>query len=96
MIEPAVHGNNCEIALWKPTVSEICKTYGKWYEAELVEENKKQFLIPSGLTHGFLVLSYTAVFCYKCDDFYHLNDEGGIAWNDPTIGIVWPQVKGEY
>lgn len=72
------------------------KTYGKWYGIELTEENKKQFLIPKGFAHGFLVLSDTAEFCYKCDDFYHPNDEGGIAWNDPTIGIVWPQVKGRY
>ena len=72
------------------------ETYGRWYGVELTEENKKQFLIPKGFAHGFLVLSETAEFCYKCDDFYHPNDEGGIAWNDPAIGIVWPQVKGEY
>ena len=71
------------------------KTYGKWYGVELTEENKKQFLIPKGLAHGFLVLSDTAEFCYKCDDFYHPNDEGGIAWNDPTIGIDWG-VVGKY
>ena len=72
------------------------QTYGKWYGIELTEENKKQFLIPRGFAHGFLVLSDTAEFCYKCDDFYHPNDEGGLAWNDPTIGIVWPQVVGDY
>ena len=72
------------------------KTYGKWYGIELTEENKKQFLIPRGFAHGFLVLSDTAEFCYKCDDFYHANDEGGLAWNDPAIGITWPQVTGEY
>lgn len=71
-------------------------TYGKWYGAELTEENKKQFLIPRGFAHGFLVLSDTAEFCYKCDDFYHPNDESGIAWNDPGIGIEWPHLKGEY
>ena len=71
-------------------------TYGKWYGVELTEENKKQFLIPKGFAHGFLVLSETAEFCYKCDDFYHPNDEGGLAWNDPAIGIVWPQVVGSY
>ena len=71
-------------------------TYGKWYGVELSEENKKQFLIPRGFAHGFLVLSDAAEFCYKCDDFYHPNDEGGLAWNDPTIGIVWPEVAGEY
>ena len=71
-------------------------TYGKWYGVELTEENKKQFLIPRGFAHGFLVLSDTAEFCYKCDDFYHANDEGGLAWNDPSIGVVWPEVVGEY
>ena len=72
------------------------ETYGKWYGIVLTEENKKQFLIPKGFAHGFLVLSDTAEFCYKCDDFYHPNDEGGLAWNDPEIGIVWPQVTGNY
>ena len=74
------------------------KTYGKWYGVELTEENKKQFLIPKGFAHGFLVLSDVAEFCYKCDDFYHPNDEGGMAWNDPEIGIDWASVgvKGEY
>ena len=71
-------------------------TYGKWFGVELTEENKKQFLIPRGFAHGFLVLSDTAEFCYKCDDFYHPNDEGGLAWNDPSIGVVWPEVIGEY
>ena len=71
-------------------------TFGKWYGIELTEENKKQFLIPRGFAHGFLVLSDTAEFCYKCDDFYHANDEGGLAWNDPAIGIQWPQIVGEY
>ena len=72
------------------------KTYGKWYGVELTEENKKQFLIPKGFAHGFLVLSDFAEFCYKCDDFYHANDEGGLAWNDPAIGIKWPELVGEY
>lgn len=72
------------------------KTYGKWYGVELTEENKKQFLIPKGFAHGFLVLSDVAEFCYKCDDFYHANDEGGLAWNDPEIGIKWAEIVGEY
>lgn len=71
-------------------------TYGKWYGVELSEENKKQFLIPKGFAHGFLVLTDIAEFCYKCDDFYHPNDEGGLAWNDPSIGIKWPELVGEY
>ena len=71
-------------------------TYGKWYGLKLSAENKKQFYIPQGFAHGFLVLSEIAEFCYKCTDFYHPGDEGGLAWNDPQIGIVWPQVVGEY
>lgn len=71
-------------------------TYGKWYGVLLTEENKKQFLIPKGFAHGFLVLTDTAEFCYKCDDFYHANDEGGLAWNDPAIGIQWPELVGAY
>ena len=71
-------------------------TYGKYYGVVLTEDNRKQYLIPRGFAHGFLVLSNVAEFCYKCDDFYHANDEGGIAWNDPDIGIEWPEVKGEY
>lgn len=72
------------------------KTFGKWHGEILTEENKRQFLIPKGFAHGFLVLSDVAEFCYKCDDFYHPNDEGGLAWNDPEIGIKWPNVCGEY
>ena len=67
-------------------------TYGQWIGAVLSEENKKQFLIPRGFAHGFLVLSDYAEFTYKCDDVYHPEDEGGIMWNDPTIGIEWPEV----
>ena len=71
-------------------------TYGKWYGVELSEENKKQFYVSEGFAHGFLVLSDTAEFCYKCTDFYHPGDEGGLAWNDPAIGIQWPEVTGTY
>ncbi len=71
-------------------------TYGKWFGVELSEENKKQFYISEGFAHGFLVLSETAEFCYKVTDFYHPGDEGGLAWNDPEIGIEWPQVVGAY
>lgn len=71
-------------------------TYGKWYGVELSEENKKQFYIPEGFAHGYLVLSDWAEFCYKCTDFYHPGDDGGLTWNDPEIGIVWPQVNGKY
>ena len=71
-------------------------TYGQWYGVELTAENKKQFYISEGFAHGFLVLSDTAEFCYKCTDFYHPGDEGGLAWNDPAIGIQWPEVTGQY
>lgn len=71
------------------------KTYKKWYGVELTEENKKQFYIPEGFAHGFLVLSEVAEFCYKVTDFYHPDDEGGIAWNDPALAVDWG-VKGEY
>ena len=71
-------------------------TYGQWYGTELTEDNKKQFLIPKGFAHGFLVLSEMAEFCYKCDDFYHPNDEGGMAWNDPELGIHWLKLPGKY
>lgn len=72
------------------------ETYGKWYGVELTAENKKQFYISEGFAHGFLVLSDTAEFCYKVTDFYHPGDEGGLAWNDPEIGIEWPELLGEY
>ena len=69
------------------------KTFGKWYGVELTAENKKQFYIPEGFAHGFLVRSETAEFCYKVTDFYHPGDEGGIMWNDPEIGIDWGDVS---
>lgn len=71
-------------------------TYGKWHAEYLSEDNKNIFLIPGGFAHGFLTLSDMADMCYKCNDFYHPNDEGGIAWNDPTLAIKWPQLVGEY
>ena len=71
-------------------------SYGKYHGEILTADNRKQYLIPRGFAHGFLVLSEEAEFCYKCDDFYHPNDEGGLAWNDPEIGILWPDVVGEY
>ena len=69
------------------------ETYGQWVGVILSAENKKQMLIPKGLAHGFLVLSDTAEFSYKCDDFYHSEDEVGIRWDDPTIAIEWPEVE---
>lgn len=68
-------------------------TYGCWYGEILTSENKKMLLIPKGFAHGFLVLSDTAEFVYKCDDFYHPEDEGGIIYNDPSINIQWPSLN---
>lgn len=70
------------------------ETYGKWYGERLSAENKKQLLVPKGFAHGFIVLSDYAEFCYKVTDFYHPNDEGGIIFNDPDIGIDWPLPEG--
>ena len=70
------------------------ETYGKWFGVRLSEENKKQFFIPKNFAHGFLVLSEYAEFCYKVTDFYHPNDEGGLMWNDPEIGVEWPMPEG--
>ncbi len=69
-------------------------TYGQWHGEILSEENKKQFFVPKNFAHGFLVLSEYAEFCYKCTDFYHPGDEGGIIYNDPAIGIQWPIPEG--
>ncbi len=69
-------------------------TYGKWFGVRLSAENKKQFFIPRNFAHGFLVLSDYAEFVYKCTDFYHPNDEGGIRFDDPDIGIEWPIAQG--
>lgn len=70
-------------------------TYGKWEGVVLSAENRRQFFIPRGFAHGFLVLSDSAEFCYKCDDVYHPGDEGGLMWNDPKIGIEWPALEGD-
>lgn len=70
------------------------KTFGKWFGVVLSAENKKQFFIPKGFAHGFLVLSDYAEFAYKCSDFYHPDDEGGLIWNDPDIGVEWPLQDG--
>ena len=70
------------------------ETFGKWYGVRLSAENKKQFFVPKGFAHGFIVLSDYAEFCYKVTDFYHPNYEGGLMWNDPDIGVEWPMPKG--
>ena len=66
------------------------RTFGKWYGVELSEYNKKQLYLPEGFAHGFLVLSDIAEFLYKCTDYYHPEDELGVLWNDPDVGIAWP------
>ena len=86
-----VRGTGFDVAVDLRTGS---KTYGNWFGVELSAENKKQFYIPEGFAHGFLVLSDEAEFVYKCTDFYHPGDEGGMAWNDPEIGIEWPLQDG--
>ncbi len=68
-------------------------TFGKWEGVELSAENKRQFFIPRGFAHGFMVLSEQAEFCYKCDDVYHPDDEGGLMWNDPAIAVKWPELE---
>lgn len=85
----------------KGAVFDVCvdlregsKTFGKWVGVELTEENKKQFFVPKGFAHGFLVLSDYAEFVYKCSDFYHPGDEGGLMYNDPEIGVEWPFEEG--
>lgn len=70
-------------------------TYGKWEGVLLSAENRRQFFVPRGFAHGFLVLSNEAEFCYKCDDIYHANDEGGLMWDDAAIGIEWPAMHGD-
>lgn len=65
-------------------------TYGQYVSCEMSEDNKLQFFVPKGFAHGFCVLSDEALFQYKCDDFYHPEAEGAIAWNDPEIAIKWP------
>lgn len=87
----AVRGTVFDVAV---DLRESSKTYGKWFGVELSAENKKQFYIPEGFAHGFLVLSDEAEFAYKCTDFYHPGDEGGIIWNDPDIGVEWPIEEG--
>ena len=68
-------------------------TFGKWHGIILDAEKQNQFYIPQGFAHGFQVLTDSAVFAYKCTDFYHPEDEGGIMWNDPTIGVQWPNAS---
>lgn len=67
--------------------------YGQWVGVTLSEKNKRQLFIPEGFAHGFVVVSDEALFAYKCTDFYHPEAEGGIIWDDPDLGIEWPEMK---
>lgn len=87
-----VHGSVFDVCV---DLRKDSPTYGKWEGVVLSAENRRQFFIPRGFAHGFLVLSHDAEFCYKCDDVYHPNDEGGLMWNDPAIGIEWPALQGD-
>ena len=89
--EYAIRGEVFDVAV---DLREGSPTFGKWYGVLLSEENKKQFFVPKNFAHGYLVLSDYAEFCYKCTDFYHPGDEGGIVYNDPAIGIEWPIPEG--
>ena len=83
-----VNGEVFDVAV---DLREGSKTYGKWFGVLLSAENKKQFFIPKNFAHGFIVLSE---FTYKCSDFYHPNDEGGLYFDDPEIGVEWPMPEG--
>ena len=72
------------------------KTYGKWEGVVLSAENRRQFFLPHGIAHGFLVLSETAEVCYKCDEVYRPEDESGLLWSDPDIGIAWPELNCQF
>lgn len=85
----AVSGKVFDVAV---DIRKDSKTYGKWYGVILDSEEKNMFYIPAGFAHGFLVLSETAEFAYKCTDYYHPEEEGGYMWNDPAIGIEWPEI----
>ena len=71
-------------------------TRGRWYGVELSHDNHRMFYIPEGFAHGYLTLTHTAVFAYKVTEFYHPGDEGGLRWNDPAIGVIWPGVAGDF
>ena len=96
------HPQSKLVRVTKGEVFDVCvdlrpgsATYGQWEGVVLSAENCRQFFIPRVFAHGFLVLSEEAEFCYKCDDVYHPNDEGGLMWNDPDIGIEWPPLPGD-
>lgn len=88
----AISGRVFDVAV---DIRKDSETYGKWYGVVLDSEKKNMFYIPEGFAHGFLVLSETAEFTYKCTDYYHPEEEAGFMWNDETIGIEWPEIDCE-
>ncbi|MDR0526752.1 MAG: dTDP-4-dehydrorhamnose 3,5-epimerase [Spirochaetaceae bacterium] len=88
-----IHGEVFDVAV---DIREGSVTFGAWYAVVLNGEKHNQFYIPPGFAHGFLVTSETALFAYKCTDFYHPEDESGIIWNDAALGIEWPRLDREY
>lgn len=82
-----LHGEIFDVAV---DIRPDSPTFGKWYGATLSEENGRQLYLPHGCAHGLLVLSETATISYMADDVYHPDDEGGIRWDDPTVGVEWP------
>jgi dTDP-4-dehydrorhamnose 3,5-epimerase len=89
----AIEGEVYDVAV---DIRKGSSTFSKWHGVILSDKKQNQLYIPPGFAHGFLVLSETAVFSYKCTDFFYPNDEGGIVWNDPDIGIEWPDLGIEY
>ncbi|RYG33826.1 MAG: dTDP-4-dehydrorhamnose 3,5-epimerase, partial [Chitinophagaceae bacterium] len=80
-----------EGAIWDVVIDlrKDSATFGQWFGTELSAENKRQFLVPKGFAHGYSVLTETAEVFYKCDDFYSKADEGGVNYNDPSLGLDW-------
>jgi len=89
----AIQGEVFDVAV---DLRQNSSTWSKWYGVILSSEKQNQFYIPPGFAHGFLALSEQVIFAYKCTDFYYPEDEGGIIWNDPDIGINWPDLGMEY
>ena len=85
---------DCDLQHPPETLIEMYDLWKQGYGVLLSAENKKQFFIPKNFAHGFVVLSDSAEFAYKCTDFYHPNDEGGLKWDDPEIGVKWPMPEG--
>ena len=88
-----IHGKVFDVAL---DIRPGSASYGRWYGVVLSEKEKNLFYMPPGFAHGFLVLTETCIFSYKCTDFYYPDDEGGIIYNDPDLGIEWPNLGIEY